>query len=895
MTTLPDLSKLKDSDRLSLADKIKTASDFQLPTLQYWNYSPCKNHETNTIGCRECGLIPRAHQKIGSAWLYFRKKALLADACGTGKSQSLLAKVLTPSGWKRMGELKLGELVIDPEGEISEITGIFPQGLKQSYLITFSDGTTATSCLDHLWKTRGQMGEEQRYLTRVGKDPRLRYTWSTVTLAQIKNDLDAGKLNRYGGIPLLRVPPDFSVGQNLPLDPYLCGALLGDGGLSGNGVKFTTDDPELIAEFEENLPKSAKISKIQNSKYDYYIAGLAPVVEKLGLKGKRSWEKFIPEEYKWTTAVNRLALLQGLMDTDGYCNPNGMSTEFSTTSRQLAEDVRDLCMSLGIKVGEIKERITSYTYKGEKRQGRISYRLFISETQDTRIFRLSRKLYARKETKSGRRWSQPIKWIRSIEPVGEPEEHQCISVSASSQLYVTDDWTVTHNTASTALMLAMAAEAGELEIGRVVVVCRAPAVRQWVSELNRMLPDLNTVAALGTTKNRIKIYSSDWNIVVVGREMFVKDYEGLENFDLAALLIDDVDSLRNRKNRVSWAIKRLAKSCPRVVVMNATPLHKRIQDLHSVLEPLGGRDIFGSETNFLRTYTRQERVTIYASGGRAVKTNKVTGYKNIGQFRELIEPMTLRRTIEDIDDVSLPAISPSTVWLDMHPAQQRKYQEIQAGVLKIIKSGKAQDMKMLQALEIFQKGAATCSGLAAVGDDDLPGVNSSKLDWVMEQITDGDFSDEKVVIFINTIKLVEAFQQRLENAGISQVTIWGKESNAAIRAERVEKFWSDPNCRILIGTSALESSLNLQVARRLIMVDTLLNPARMTQLAGRVQRDGSMYKTVYVYHLLTRDSQEESYLKKLEMENALADTIWNSRNELFAELSPLELLNLITN
>jgi len=164
----------------------------------------------------------------------------------------------------------------------------------------------------------------------------------------------------------------------------------------------------------------------------------------------------------------------------------------------------------------------------------------------------------------------------------------------------------------------------------------------------------------------------------------------------------------------------------------------------------------------------------------------------------------------------------------------------------------------------------------------------------MEQLTEGDFSDEKVVIFINTIKLVEAFQQRLETAGINQVTIWGKESNSNLRAERVEKFWNDPDCRVLVGTSALESSLNLQVARRLIMVDTLLNPARVTQLAGRVQRDGSAYKTVYLYNLMCRDTQEENYLSKLETENALADSVWGTQSDIFEALSPLELLQLIS-
>lgn len=449
-------------------------------------------------------------------------------------------------------------------------------------------------------------------------------------------------------------------------------------------------------------------------------------------------------------------------------------------------------------------------------------------------------------------------------------------------------------TTSAALMIAMIAESGELEDNRIVVVCRAPAVKQWQHELNRMMPALNTVSALGSTKNRIKIYSSPWDIVVIGREMFIKDYEALENFRLNSLIVDDVDSLRNKKNRIAWAIKRIARNCPRVVIMNATPLHKRIQDLHSVLEPVGGREFLGSETAFLRTYTRQERVTIYAKGGRAVKQNKVTGYRNIEQFKTLIEPVVLRRTIDDVDDVSMPVLSPSTVWLDLHPAQKDKYKEIQDGVLKIIKSGKASEMKMLQALEIFQKGAATCSGLAAVGEDDLPGVNSSKLDWVMEQLTEGDFSDDKTVVFINTIKLVEAFQNRLNSAGIQNVTIWGKENNADVRSERVDRFWNDPECKVLVGTSALESSLNLQIARRMIMVDTLLNPARITQLSGRIQRDGSNHKTVYLHHLLTRDTQEEAYLDKLEAENALADAIWGTQSQIFEALTPLQLLQLIS-
>ena len=97
-----------------------------------------------------------------------------------------------------------------------------------------------------------------------------------------------------------------------------------------------------------------------------------------------------------------------------------------------------------------------------------------------------------------------------------------------------------------------------------------------------------------------------------------------------------------------------------------------------------------------------------------------------------------------------------------------------------------------------------------------------------------------------------------------------------------------------MGTSAIEQSLNLQCARHLINVDMIPNPARMTQLAGRISRDGSQHKTVYVHNLLTYDTQEENYLPVLEREQALIDTVWDSTSELFRQLSGLELLQLFS-
>jgi SNF2 family DNA or RNA helicase len=109
-----------------------------------------------------------------------------------------------------------------------------------------------------------------------------------------------------------------------------------------------------------------------------------------------------------------------------------------------------------------------------------------------------------------------------------------------------------------------------------------------------------------------------------------------------------------------------------------------------------------------------------------------------------------------------------------------------------------------------------------------------------------------------------------------------------------EQFWDDPETRVLIGTRAIEQSLNLQVSRHLINVDMILNPERMTQLAGRIRRMGSEHSRVFVHNLLTIDTQEERWLPLLEKEAALASFIWEEKNQLFKELSSVDMLRLIT-
>jgi SNF2 family DNA or RNA helicase len=196
------------------------------------------------------------------------------------------------------------------------------------------------------------------------------------------------------------------------------------------------------------------------------------------------------------------------------------------------------------------------------------------------------------------------------------------------------------------------------------------------------------------------------------------------------------------------------------------------------------------------------------------------------------------------------------------------------------------------ALSKLHYGSQICGGLATLGEPDGPNT-SVKMDRIMSMLLE-ELAGEKVVLFANYKNSVRALQARFREAGIGFETVWGEQPNRDARLASQNRFWDDKNCRVLIGTQAIEQSLNLQVSRHLINMDMIMNPARMAQLAGRIRRDGSAFKHVFVHNLLTVGTQEERYLPLLEREAALSNHIWDENNELFAQLDPFTLMRLIS-
>jgi SNF2 family DNA or RNA helicase len=465
-------------------------------------------------------------------------------------------------------------------------------------------------------------------------------------------------------------------------------------------------------------------------------------------------------------------------------------------------------------------------------------------------------------------------------------------------------------TAQVLAVLAMCKAHNELGLhNRAVIVCKAAAVGQWYEQCRRLLPHIPAFPAMGSIQQRTTGYLSNWEIAIVSDRTFSPargrqvqrdgDVEMLREFPVGMLFYDDIDAMRNPDTTTSYAINRMALDCTRVVGIHGTPLQKRLVELWSFLRPVGGVQVLGSQGRVRQRYVTQNRQIIWVADRRdpthrkrvkkVIFTDAGINTEHIQEFKELVSPLILRRTVGDLDDVSLPAVQVNPVYLDLSPKQRARYEELRKGTLRRLKDGQ-EDISHAEAGAAFMRGWQICSGLASL--DGPANDVSAKFDWVIDKLT-GDLDGEKAVCFIYFKDNVEAFCNRLTEHGIKHVTFWSAETNQQVRETRRRQFMEDPEVRVLVGTTTIEQSLNLQAAAHLIAVDTILNPARMEQLVGRVRRQDSRFPIVFFHHLLAKDTQEDGYLALLTGEQAMADMVWGEESEIFQVLHPRQLMSLV--
>lgn len=331
------------------------------------------------------------------------------------KGLPLDTEIPTPAGWTTMGGLSVGDEVFDADGRTVRVTQKSQVHQRKCYRITFDDTSEVICDDEHLWAVtsgHGKHKKEQVLNTEQIKD--------TLTLhgqkqhrVRVASSLDLPKID-------------------LPIDPYTFGCWLGDGNkYEGNICKPDDELFELIeAQGYRIGPPMGKDNRKVRSRTVY---GLRTQLRKAGvLKNKH-----VPRVFLRASKEQRLALLQGLMDTDGSWNSTRSQAVFVTTDRHLAEAVHELAVSLG------QRALISTTSQTGFGKTVTAYPVSFKPVRGVNPFRLSRKR-EKVSVKSEVRSTQRI--IKSVEEV-DPVQTQCIAVDSPTETYLcTRSMIPTHNT-----------------------------------------------------------------------------------------------------------------------------------------------------------------------------------------------------------------------------------------------------------------------------------------------------------------------------------------------------------------------------------------------------------------------------------------------------------------
>lgn len=389
--------------------------------------------------------------------------------------------VATPHGWRPLRSIRVGDLVYAGSGEVTEVLATVDYPDTECWEVVMSDGTSVVCDDSHRWDVR-----------RMGTDAK--GEWRTVTLQEIRQFVTVGMSgnHRTGVTRLVRLAEDnekpwldgrgYARYQvpiagpvdypeiDLPLDPYLLGVLIGDGALTTGAARFHKDDPDLVARVQASLPEDCTLVPASRRSGDWRIQSSDgkrarrgwgessnPVIQALKalqLWGKRSAEKFIPRVYLQGSIAQRLALLQGLLDTDGTCAARtgygGVS--FGSSSEQLMADVAELVRSLGGLVTERRPYQAGYRKAdGTRVECQLSYRCGIRLPEGMDPFHSSSKAVRYRGPSSGRSNGSLTRSIVDIRSAGR-RQVRCITVADSSEQFLANDYLVVKNSAKSTVL-----------------------------------------------------------------------------------------------------------------------------------------------------------------------------------------------------------------------------------------------------------------------------------------------------------------------------------------------------------------------------------------------------------------------------------------------------------
>ena len=385
---------------------------------------------------------------------------------------------------------------------------------------------------------------------------------------------------------------------------------------------------------------------------------------------------------------------------------------------------------------------------------------------------------------------------------------------------------------------------------RVLVVCPASVKSQWRSEIGRF-SDRDSQVVLGSASERHEQYRDGAFFTICNYEQVLRDILAIERVKWDLIVLDEGQRIKNWAAKTTRTIKGLKS--PYALVLSGTPLENRLGELFSVVQFIDDRRLSPAFRFFHRHRVVDDR-------------GKVIGYKNLDLLRENLKPVLLRRTRASVLQ-QLPERTTEIVRIRPTKEQKDINDDNVAKAARIASKRFLTEMDLLMLQKALLMARMSCDSTFLV-DKEAPGFSTKLeyLDGMIEQLFAEP--DRKAVLFSEWTTMLNLIEPMIEKHGVGFVRMDGKVPQKK-RQQLVNRFQTDPSCRLFITTNAGATGLNLQAANTIINVDLPWNPAVLEQRIARAHRMGQQ-RPVDIYLLVTEDSIEERLLGTLADKQNLA-------------------------
>ena len=460
-----------------------------------------------------------AIRQYNTAYIEIPKKA--------GKELALDTPIPTPDGWKLMGEIAVGDKVFDENGEPCNVLALSEiDSEEQCYRITFRDGSYIDAGERHLWDVENIYGKYRQMQTTTGemyrRQERLRYE------SKVTRSVD--KMRSLVRIPITK--PLQTPTIELPIDPYLYGYWLGNGTATEPCITVSTNDvPDLIGNIPYSLRREYKQPGSSRLYYNELKQVLVPSFR----------DKKVPTEYLRASEEQRWALLQGLMDSDGCIGTRKAQSIYVSTIKGLADTVRELLWSLGIKNAMTEELSTRCGVP----TGETLYTIRFTTFDDQPTSRLARKMDRKRERKKVTR--SCFHYIKDIQPIDHPVEMRCIQVDSPSRLYLAGRSMIPTHNSELGAAIALNMLCNDDEWKGEIYSCAAD--RQQASIVYDVAVDM--VDQSEALKKRVKLIPSTKRMIYMPTgsiyQVLSSESSTKHGLSVSACIFDELHTQRNRQ------------------------------------------------------------------------------------------------------------------------------------------------------------------------------------------------------------------------------------------------------------------------------------------------------------------------------------------------------------